>query len=97
MNDRDWPLADVDDGQQLSVIANMTGWTIEIERAPAWVLTGLVRRLGHENEALIYPDLLAHRPQALRFFQLAMVIGAAKALANGRGAEAPADLRLRWH
>ena len=71
----------------------MSGWTIEIERVSGDSV-GLIRRLGrHESEASsFFPDLRAHRPEAWRFFRLAVIVGAAKMLASERGAEAPRRL-----
>lgn len=54
--------------------------------------TGIIRRLGNENEAACFPDLIAHRPEAWRFFRLATLLGAAKALTNERHAGSGRDL-----
>jgi hypothetical protein len=56
------------------------------------VETGIIRSLGHGPIAWPLPDLLAHRPDAWRFFRLAGIVGAAKALASEGGADAPRRL-----
>lgn len=45
-------------------------------------ISGLVRQEGLPGDS--FPDLIAHRPEPWRFWRLARIVGAAKAIADGK-------------